>query len=152
MAGMPGAEAARHSATASMDIKEAVNAAAPRGAKAKMPRDNAGRVVGGARHLSPSLGERILSLRLLDRAVFLRELLPQDLKLEIDHLDRVQSMRVAEYLSAVVGRAHGRQIEQPGSQCLGRRVEAEPIQNTRCTIMALVQYGRFGRHARGRLP
>ncbi len=93
-----------------MDIKEAVNAAAPRDAKAKMSRDNAGRVVDGARNLSPSLGERMLPLRLLDRAVFLRELLPQDLKLEIEHLDRVQAMRVAEYLSAVVGRAHGRQM------------------------------------------
>ncbi len=93
-----------------MDIKEAVAAASPRSAEAKMPRDNGERVVEGARHLSPALGARMLPLRLLDRAAFLRELLPQDLKLEIEHLTREEAMQVAEYLSAVVGRAHGRQM------------------------------------------
>ncbi len=93
-----------------MDLKEAVAAAAPRRGGTKIPRDNAERVVEGARHLSPFLGERMLAVRLLDRAVFARELLPQDLKLEIEHLTRDEAMRVAEYLSTVVGRAHGRQM------------------------------------------
>ena len=39
-----------------VDIKEAVAAVAPRAAKAAMPRDNAERVVEGARHLAPNLG------------------------------------------------------------------------------------------------
>jgi len=51
-----------------------------------MPRDNAMRVVEGARHLSPALGERMLATRFLDHGVFMRELLPQDLKLEIERL------------------------------------------------------------------
>ncbi len=93
-----------------MDIKEATAPAAPRDPAAKMPRDNAERVVEGARHLSPALGTRMLPLRLLDRGAFLRELLPQDLKLEIEHLTRDEAMQVAEYLSAVVGRAHARQM------------------------------------------
>ena len=93
-----------------MDIKEATAPAAPRDPDAKMPRDNAERVVEGARHLSPALGTRMLPLRLLDRGAFLRELLPQDLKLEIEHLTREEAMQVAEYLSAVVGRAHARQM------------------------------------------
>ena len=93
-----------------MDVKEAIAAAAPRHAEAKMPRDNGERVVEGARHLSPALGDRMLSRRLLDRAVFLRALLPQDLKLEIEHLSRDEAMQVAEYLAAVVGRAHSRQM------------------------------------------
>jgi uncharacterized protein (DUF2252 family) len=38
-----------------IDIKEGVTAAAPRYANTGMPRDNAERVVEGARHLSPSL-------------------------------------------------------------------------------------------------
>src|SRR6202140_2315252 len=63
-----------------IDIKEAVKAAAPRHADAAMPRDNAVRVAQGARHLSPALGERMLAARFLDRSVFLRELLPQDLR------------------------------------------------------------------------
>ena len=93
-----------------MDVKEAIAPAAPRDPAAKMPRDNAERVVEGARHLSPALGTRMLPLRLLDRGAFLRELLPQDLKLEIEHLTRDEAMQVAEYLSAVVGRAHARQM------------------------------------------
>jgi uncharacterized protein (DUF2252 family) len=94
-----------------MDVKEAVQAAAPRAADATMPRNNAERVVEGACHLSPSLGKRMLSARLLDRSVFLRELLPQDLKVEIDQLDRGEAMRVARFLAMVVGRAHARQMD-----------------------------------------
>ena len=55
-----------------------------------MPRNHAERVVEGARHLSPALGERMMSATLLGRPVFLRELLPQDLKLEIDRLTKTQ--------------------------------------------------------------
>jgi uncharacterized protein (DUF2252 family) len=93
-----------------MDVKEAIAAAAPRAVDAAMPRDNAERVVEGARHLSPHLGERMLAARLLDRGVFVRELLPQDLKLEIERLTRTEAMRVAEHLARVVGLAHGRQM------------------------------------------
>jgi uncharacterized protein (DUF2252 family) len=52
----------------------------------------------------------MLPLRLLGKAVFLRELLPQDLKLEIEALTTDQAMEVAAYLSGVVGRAHARQL------------------------------------------
>ncbi len=93
-----------------MDVKEAVAAAAPRAGLADMPRDNAERVVTGARHLSPHLGGRMLADRLLDSAVFVRELLPQDLKLEIEHLTQREAMSVAHYLAAIVGRAHARQM------------------------------------------
>src|SRR5712672_2318062 len=94
-----------------IDIKEAVQAAAPRDAKAAMPRDNAMRVVEGARHLSPALGERMLATRFLDHGVFMRELLPQDLKLEIETVSREEAMRAAHYLAMVVGRAHARQMK-----------------------------------------
>ncbi len=100
-------KAARHCL---VDLKEAIVPAAPRNPHAKMPRDNAERVVEGARSLSPALGTRMAPFRMLDRAVFMRELLPQDLKLEVEHLTRDEAMQVAEYLSAVVGRAHGRQM------------------------------------------
>jgi uncharacterized protein (DUF2252 family) len=92
-----------------MDIKEAVAAAAPR-AKKGMPRDNAQRVVAGASHLSPFLGGRMLAARLLDKGVFIRELLPQDLKLEIEQLTRDEAIELAEFLARVVGRAHARQL------------------------------------------
>ena len=93
-----------------MDVKEATAPAAPRSMTADMPRDNAERVVTGARNLSPFLGGRIIPARLLDKAVFVRELLPQDLKLEIEHLSRGEAMAVAEFLAHVVGRAHARQL------------------------------------------
>jgi uncharacterized protein (DUF2252 family) len=69
------------------------------------------RVVEGARHLSPALGERMLATRFLDHGVFMRELLPQDVKLEIETVSREEAMRAARYLAMVVGRAHARQMK-----------------------------------------
>ena len=94
-----------------MDIKEAVQAGAPRAPNVKMPQDDAERVVEGARHMSPFLGDRVLPGHFLGRAVFIRELRPQDLKVEIDRLSREEAMKVAKFLAAVVGRAHGRQMD-----------------------------------------
>ena len=94
-----------------LDIKEAVAAAAPRTAKARMPRDNGQRVVEGARHLSPGLGDRMIATRLLDHGFFIRELLPQDMKLELDQLSQSEAMRAAGYLAKVVGVAHARQMD-----------------------------------------
>jgi uncharacterized protein (DUF2252 family) len=96
-----------------MDIKEATLAVAPRYRGATLPRDNGERVVEGARHVAPALGERMRAARLLDRTVFVRELLPQDLKLEIDELTPDEAMCAARYLSAVVGRAHAAQMDMP---------------------------------------
>jgi uncharacterized protein (DUF2252 family) len=100
----------KHARHCLMDIKEAVTASAPRYANARMPRDNGERVVEGARHLSPHLGQRMLSARLLDKGVFVRELMPQDLKLEIEDLEQDEALDVARYLATVVGRAHARQM------------------------------------------
>jgi uncharacterized protein (DUF2252 family) len=94
-----------------IDIKEATTAAAPRASDVKMPRDNAVRVVSGARALSPNLGDRMIAARLLDKAVVLRELMPQDLKLEVDHLSIDGAMALSRYLGGVVGRGHGRQMD-----------------------------------------
>jgi uncharacterized protein (DUF2252 family) len=94
-----------------IDIKEGVQAAAPRAKDAEMPRDNAERVVAGARALSPNLGERMIATRLFDKSVTLRELMPQDLKIEIDQLNREEATAVARYLAGVVGRAHARQMD-----------------------------------------
>ena len=93
-----------------IDIKEAAPAAAPRYAGVRMPRDNAERVVEGARHLSPSLGDRMRSARLADRAVVIRELLPQDMKLTIEQLTRDEATKAARFLALVVGKAHARQM------------------------------------------
>lgn len=93
-----------------LDVKEAVTAAAPRTPDADMPRDNAVRVVTGARALSPNLGERMIPARLLDRPVVVRELMPQDLKLEVGRLTERKTLTLAAYLAGIVGVAHGRQM------------------------------------------
>jgi uncharacterized protein (DUF2252 family) len=92
------------------DIKEAVEAAAPRSV-VSMPRDNAERVVTGARAIAPFLGDRMRAARLLGRSVVVRELMPQDLKLQIDRLSRAEATSAARFLAGVVGRAHGGQMD-----------------------------------------
>ena len=96
-----------------VDIKEAGPAAAPRYRKAVMPSDNAQRVVEGARKLSPFLGQRMAPITFLGRPAILRELLPQDLKLEMDQLTAEDAIASARYLAGVVGRAHARQMNPP---------------------------------------
>jgi uncharacterized protein (DUF2252 family) len=93
-----------------IDIKEAVQAAAPKYGGVRMPRDHAERVVEGARHVSPFLGDRMRAARLCDRAVVIRELLPQDMKLTIEQLAQEDAMKVARFLALVVGKAHARQM------------------------------------------
>ncbi|MCU1753045.1 DUF2252 domain-containing protein [Pseudomonas sp. 6D_7.1_Bac1] len=95
-----------------IDIKEAIAAAAPRRSHTHMPRDNARRVVEGAQQLSPSLGQRMMATRLLDHGFFIRELLPQDLKLQVETLSQVDARRAAGYLARVVGIAHARQMDE----------------------------------------
>jgi uncharacterized protein (DUF2252 family) len=94
-----------------LDLKEAVSAAAPRSAEASLPTDGAERVVTGARALAPYLGNRMLATQLLGKSVVLRELLPQDLKVEIDQLTRDEAVKAARFLSRVVGRGHARQMD-----------------------------------------
>src|ERR1700681_3233523 len=106
---------AKDSSLCLVDVKEGVKAAAPTASKVEMPRDNAIRVVTGAKALSPNLGERMMAARLLGKAVVVRELMPQDIKIEIDRLSCEEAMGVARYLGGVVGRAHGRQME-PGQR------------------------------------
>lgn len=93
-----------------IDIKEAVPSFAPASPEAPMPEHFGERVVAGARALSPNLGDRMASGDLLERPVIVRELKPQDLKLEIEQFTRKEAVGAARYLSSVVGKAHGRQM------------------------------------------
>ncbi len=94
-----------------MDLKEGTTALAPRYSDVQMPKDNAKRVVEGARHLSPHLGERMQAIRFMDKSLVVRELLPQDLKLEIEGMNEQEAKDLAFYLAFVVGRAHVRQMD-----------------------------------------
>ncbi len=103
-------DAGRKDNLALIDIKEATAPAAPSTNASEMPVQEGERVVAGARALSPNLGERMVAATLLDRPVFVRELAPQDLKLEVDQFSRAEAVSAARYLAYVVGRAHGRQL------------------------------------------
>ena len=115
-----------------MDMKEAIAAVAPRSVSETMPLGNAERVVTGARNLSPFLGSRMVAGSVLGKAVFVRELLPQDLKLEIEHLTRDEAMSVAEFLARVVGRGHARQLDKDARQAWS----AELLQNRSASLDA----------------
>ena len=47
----------------------------------------------------------------LDKPVFIRELLPQDLKLGLNRTTASEALKAAEYLASVVGFAHARQMD-----------------------------------------
>jgi uncharacterized protein (DUF2252 family) len=94
-----------------IDLKEAVAPIAPVAAGAKMPADHAERVVAAARALSPHLGSRMTSVRMQDHSLFVRELAPQDLKLEVEQFNHAQAVKASRYLAFVVGKAHARQLD-----------------------------------------
>ena len=58
----------------------------------------------------------MLAARLGGKSVVVRELLPQDLKLEIDQLTHDEALHAARYLATVVGEAHGRQMDRATRQ------------------------------------
>jgi uncharacterized protein (DUF2252 family) len=95
-----------------LDIKEAAKAVAPRDKGASMPRDNAQRVVQGAMALSPFLGERMLATSFENRPVVLRELMPQDLKFEMERMTRAEAVAAANLFAGVIGKAHARQMDR----------------------------------------
>ena len=94
-----------------IDVKEAVASAAPAAPGIAIPQNHADRVVAGARALSPYLGDRLAAATLNDRPVVVRELMPEDLKLEMEQFSRHEAVTAARYLAAVVGKAHGRQMK-----------------------------------------
>jgi uncharacterized protein (DUF2252 family) len=120
---LPGIGKGKKQNVALMDIKKAVKAAAPRYAGEKIPKDNAERVVQGALHLSPLLGKRMVAGSIGDKSVFIRELLPQDLKIEIERLTVEDAMKAASFLAGVVGKAHARQLDQDTRESWTRELE-----------------------------
>jgi uncharacterized protein (DUF2252 family) len=54
----------------------------------------------------------MMAADLLGRPIVVRELAPQDLKLEIDQFSSGEAARSARYLARVVGEAHARQMDE----------------------------------------
>jgi uncharacterized protein (DUF2252 family) len=95
-----------------IDIKEATKPTAPSAKDGSMPKNNAERVVAGAQALSPFLGGRMLAGKFEERQVVLRELMPQDLKFELDGLSQTEAIAAANLFAGVVGKAHARQMDK----------------------------------------
>jgi uncharacterized protein (DUF2252 family) len=76
-----------------------------------MPNDPAERVLAAARALSPHLGDRMATTSLLGHSLFVRKLMPQDLKIEVEQFSQGEALKAARYLAFVVGKAHGRQMD-----------------------------------------
>lgn len=93
-----------------VDIKQATAPLSPHAQDAPIPKHEGERVVAGGRALSPALGDRMAPADVLDKQVFVRELLPQDLKFELERLDEAEALAIAHYLASVVASAHARQL------------------------------------------
>jgi uncharacterized protein (DUF2252 family) len=98
-------------AFALVDIKEAGPSVAPAASGADMPLNPAERVVAGAKALAPNLGERMIPATLLSTPVVLRELAPQDLKIEVEQFSRREAIASSAYLAYVIGLAHASQLD-----------------------------------------
>ncbi len=97
-----------------LDVKQAVVPRSPWAGGTEPSISPGERVVRGARSLAPALGQRMESAEILNRSVFIRELLPQDVKVELDRISVENGRAVAYYLGMVVGRAHARQLDLAG--------------------------------------
>ncbi len=119
-----------------LDVKEAIAATAPSAHSARTPHDCAKRVVTGAKSLSPNLGDRMVASHVLDKAVFVREIAPQDMKIEIDRMSGGEIQAMARCLGGVVGHARSTNgIE--GMASLGPRTANCPQEKAGCTVVAL---------------
>jgi uncharacterized protein (DUF2252 family) len=54
----------------------------------------------------------MIAVPLLDKHVIVREVLPQDLKVELEKVSRDEAGNLAGYLANVVGQAHARQLDR----------------------------------------
>jgi hypothetical protein len=68
-------------------------------------------------------GKRMASGKLMSKSVFVRELMPQDLKVEIETLTVPDAMKEASFLAGVVGKAHISSIAAD----MRRRPTARPL-------------------------
>ena len=93
-----------------LDIKEALPGVAPRAAAWPTPRDNADRIIAGARILCPRFGERMIGASVLGKSLIVRELMPEEKKAKLAGLEEGELRSVGAFLGAIVARAHARQL------------------------------------------
>lgn len=112
-----------------LDIKQAIEPLAPVSGNEASYLHHGDRVVAGTRALSPALGKRVLSGSVLDYQVFVRELLPQDLKIELGMLSETEARATARALARVVGLGHARQMNAADRASWVRDLEMSSTQS-----------------------
>ena len=142
------------------DLKEARAPLAPRAKGAALPDHDGERVVTGARKLSPYLGSRMISASVLKTPLSVRELLPQDLKFELDAMNNADALEMSKYLGSVVAIAHARQLEP--ADCAGWLAEFRKEMATKSSAPAwlwaavvdlvALHEGAYLEHCREHLP
>jgi uncharacterized protein (DUF2252 family) len=75
------------------------------------------------KEVRPHQIERMVAKHIDDRSVFIRELLPQDLKIEIERLTVPNAMKAASFLAGVVGKAHARQMNEKDRKAWSTELE-----------------------------
>ena len=63
-----------------------------------------------------------------EHPVFIRELMPEDLKLEMEQFSRTEAVTAARYLAGVVGKAHGRQMNADDRRAWAKEVGAPRVE------------------------
>lgn len=106
-----------------LDIKQAIEPLAPLASGEPGMSHHGERVLSGTAALSPALGKRTLSGTILDYQVFVRELLPQDLKIELGMLNETEARATARALARVVGLGHARQMDDAARAAWVRDLE-----------------------------
>ena len=138
------------SSLALLDLKQAIEPSAPWAPGLNPSLAPGMRVLSGAQRLAPALGSRMLAGKLLERSVFIRELLPQDLKVELDQIEAGDARRVAYYLGKVVGRAHRRQMDGEATRAWLAELAAHRTKNLEAPSWlwtALIQLVGLHEHA-----
>ena len=82
-----------------------------------------------------------------EHSVFIRELLPQDLKIEIEKLTIDDAMKAASFLSGVVGKAHARQMDEKTRARWAAELERHRTKNLDA-VMAMGERGLADRESR----
>ena len=135
-----------------LDFKQAVRVGCARRGGCRDACRTGGRVIEGARALSPTLGERMAESRMGTSSIFVRELLPQDLKIEIELLTEEEAASVAFLLASILGQAHGRQMRRNERTSWGRTLRSATTKSLdvpSCLWTAIVR--QLARHEEGYL-
>ena len=82
----------------------------------------------------------------------MRELMPQDLKLEMERLSREEAVAAAEYLAGVVGKAHARQMDATTRKGWRAELERNHSKSLEGAGLAVALGGGAGGEPRGGVP